>query len=107
MYKYFTQTEPEAYRNKSVRGVVAAWEEGKRGVEVGDKDDFQANCFAKVRCAWCGGAGTEHNGGLGLRMGGQGHGTDSTTACVRVALLEDGRPVWHACRCVLMIYLGP
>lgn len=71
MYKYFTQTEPEAYRNKSVRGVVAAWEEGKRGVEVGDKDDFQANCFAKVRCAW---ARLCWNGGhvLGLRIGGAG-----------------------------------
>ncbi|KXZ52342.1 hypothetical protein GPECTOR_10g975 [Gonium pectorale] len=47
LHRYFTVTEPEAYRNKSVRSVVAGWEEGRRGREVGDKDDFQANCFAK------------------------------------------------------------
>ncbi|GLI62947.1 hypothetical protein VaNZ11_005801, partial [Volvox africanus] len=48
LYSYFTATEPEAYRNKSIRNVVAAWEEGKRGREVGDREDFQANCFAKA-----------------------------------------------------------
>ncbi|GLC50720.1 hypothetical protein PLESTB_000412000 [Pleodorina starrii] len=48
LYTYFTQSEPEAYRNKSVRSVVTGWEEGRRGREVGDKDDFQANCFAKA-----------------------------------------------------------
>ncbi|GIL77586.1 hypothetical protein Vretimale_6819 [Volvox reticuliferus] len=48
LYSYFTATEPEAYRNKSIRNVVAAWEEGKRGRDVGDKEDFQANCFAKA-----------------------------------------------------------
>ncbi|KAG2439498.1 hypothetical protein HXX76_004852 [Chlamydomonas incerta] len=47
-YTYFTVQEPNAYRNRSVRNIIAAWEEGKRGREVGDKDDFQANCFAKA-----------------------------------------------------------
>ncbi|EFJ53080.1 hypothetical protein VOLCADRAFT_102702 [Volvox carteri f. nagariensis] len=48
MYGYFTAEEPDAYRNRSVRSIVAGWEEGKRGKELGDKDDFQANCFAKA-----------------------------------------------------------
>ncbi|GFR43427.1 hypothetical protein Agub_g4508, partial [Astrephomene gubernaculifera] len=48
LYHYFTHTQPEAYRNKSVRSVVAAWEEGRRGTQCGDEADFQANCFAKA-----------------------------------------------------------
>ncbi|KAI8465601.1 MAG: ADP-ribosylation/Crystallin J1 [Monoraphidium minutum] len=37
-----------SYRNASVRGVLAAWAEGKRGRDVGHPTDHQANCFAKV-----------------------------------------------------------
>jgi hypothetical protein len=29
-YNYFTVQEPNAYRNRSVRNLIAAWEEGKR-----------------------------------------------------------------------------
>ncbi|PNH02820.1 histone H3 [Tetrabaena socialis] len=48
MYTYFTVEQPEVYRNRSIKNLVTAWEEGKRGRECGDKDDFQANCFAKA-----------------------------------------------------------
>ena len=37
-----------SYRNKSIRTVMAAMEEGKRGVQCGDVNDTQANCYAKV-----------------------------------------------------------
>eukprot|EP00198_Chlamydomonas_reinhardtii_P008706 XP_001698043.1 predicted protein [Chlamydomonas reinhardtii] len=47
-YTYFTATEPNAYRNHSVRALVTNWEEGKRGREVGHNTDYQANCFAKA-----------------------------------------------------------
>ncbi|KAG2501895.1 hypothetical protein HYH03_000393 [Edaphochlamys debaryana] len=48
IHRYFTSEEPNAYRNKSIRNVVAAVEEGKKGRECGDAADFQANCFAKA-----------------------------------------------------------
>ncbi len=34
---------------RSIRNAIEAWGAGKRGVDIGDPEDFQANCFTKVQ----------------------------------------------------------
>ncbi|KAG1667520.1 hypothetical protein FOA52_013710 [Chlamydomonas sp. UWO 241] len=47
LYTYFN-SDPDLYRNQSIKKVVEHWEAGKRGTAVGHETDHQANCFAKA-----------------------------------------------------------
>lgn len=44
----FYQSNPDKYRNRSIKNFMANYEAGKRYPECGCSDDFQANCFSKI-----------------------------------------------------------